>query len=127
MGRAAKKSAKMPDEGVAAGSSPAAALRAELCDAARKAAKSAQAEEALHHFIAVFILDANLASNELTHDEDVLSQIKKIAKKSFGDERTKLWISFADVHQEMVGLLTPLTKPLDLGPCLQIFRDALKN
>ena len=82
MGRAAKKSAKMPDEGVAAGSSPAAALRAELCDAARKAAKSAQAEEALHHFIAVFILDANLASNELTHDEDVLSQIKKIAKNT---------------------------------------------
>lgn len=141
MGRAAKKSSKTPDEGVGAADSPAAALRAELFDAARKASKSAEGEEALHHFIAVFILDANLSAvrnsnpqstlqesgRTATHDEEVLSQIQKITKKAFGDERTKLWIAFADVHQEMVELLTPLTKPLELGPCLQIFRNAVNR
>lgn len=140
MGAAAKRSKQEPE---VAALTPGAALRAELYDTAKKAAKAGQVDDAIYHFIAVFILDISLSWNaeatvgdgktaasapqKYQYDPETIVQIRKLAKKRYGDQLPKLWVAFADVQQEMLSLLAPLTKALDLGTSLQCLKESLNK
>lgn len=137
MGLAAKKSSRQQEKQA---TTPASGLRNELIETAEKAAKGGNTDEAIYHFLGVFILDASMANHasgpsseggdtkkplaSWMCDEDLFETISKLAKKKYGTEMTKLWVAFADVHQEMQTLIAPITQPLDLGTSLKYFREA---
>jgi hypothetical protein len=130
MGSAAQKKPRAEAPAAPQTAGTIADLRAELCEVATKAVKSNKSDEAIYHFIGAVILDHNAKTHHNqgaaavsdAMDIALFSQLSRLVRKRFGNDHRGLWVTFADVHQEMNGLLSPHFKPLDLKTCLDYFR-----